>query len=78
MKSPVRLTAGNYYGTEGAAEQLGVTTGRIRQLVRSGELKAVLISPHVWVFPENVVRRFVRSKPGPKPKAARRRRSSAA
>lgn len=58
---PVTLR-GDYYGTKEAARELQRTEGRIRQMVRSEEIKAVCISPNVWLIPASEVRRILRSR----------------
>jgi len=46
-----------------AAKLLGLSTGRIRQLVgthEGGEMRAVKISPRVWLIPISEVRRHAK------------------
>lgn len=58
---PVKLN-GVYYGTKDAAEQLGRTEGRIRQMIRGGEMQAVEISPRVWLVPEREIKRILNAR----------------
>lgn len=58
---PVKL-AGEYYGTKEAAEAIGRTEGRVRQMIRSGELSAVEISERAWLVPAKEVQRVLRDR----------------
>jgi hypothetical protein len=59
MDMPVRLN-GVYYGTKDAADKIGRTEGRVRQMIRKNELAAVEISPRVWLVPEKELTRLLR------------------
>ena len=58
---PVKLT-GEYYGTKEAASALGLTEGRIRQMVRWGEVDAVEISPRSWLIPAREIQRVLKER----------------
>ena len=47
----VNLPAGEYLSTTAAAAALGVTTGRIRQLIRAGSLKAYPVGARGHLIP---------------------------
>lgn len=53
----------DYLTVTQAARVLGLSTGRIRQLVGShegGKMRAVKISPRVWLIPKAEVRRHAK------------------
>ena len=61
----------NGVSTADAANLLGVTTGRIRQLVRSGTIKCHAISDRSQVVDLESIKKYANTyrKPGPKPRA---------
>ena len=62
--------------TEQAAEYLGVTTGRIRQLARAGRVRGIRIGQRAWVFEKSDLDVFIANPPrrGRPPKDAPRPR----
>ncbi len=38
-----------------ASEVVGLTTGRLRQLLRAGEIKGMKAGPRAWLIPEKEV-----------------------
>lgn len=61
MPVPVKLN-GEYYGTREAAEVLGRTVSRVRQMIRWGELSAVEVSDRVWLIPKREIDRLLRQR----------------
>lgn len=61
MNHSIRLN-GSYYTTAAAAAALSLTEGRIRQLVRSGQLSAVTVSPRTDLIPALEIRRFLNNR----------------
>jgi excisionase family DNA binding protein len=45
-----------------AANELGVTEGRVRQLIRRGELRAELLRPRFYVVERESVERYKRGR----------------
>lgn len=41
-----------------AAEEIGLTTGRLRQLLRAGKIKGHKFGPRAWVISEKEVKRL--------------------
>jgi excisionase family DNA binding protein len=60
--STVEIPKGRYYGVQDAADAIGVTTGRIRQMIRWGELPAIKISAHAWIISEKDVQNAVKTR----------------
>lgn len=54
---------GIYYGVADAAETIGCTVGRMRQLIRAGDIDYVEVSPRVCLIPEAEVERLRDNKP---------------
>lgn len=48
-----------FLSVQAAAETIGVTEGRVRQLLMSGEMKGHKVNGRAWVIPSKEVRRFV-------------------
>jgi excisionase family DNA binding protein len=57
------LTSHDLLSTTQAAERLGLTPGRIRQLIDAGQLPAIRIGER-WVIEARDVERFARQPPG--------------
>lgn len=47
-----------YYTVAEAAEVIGITTGRIGQLLRAGAIKGRKVSERAWLIPRKEVERF--------------------
>lgn len=54
--------------TEQVAKELGVSAGRVRQLVRGGRLRPEMVTPRVHLFSRETVESF---KDAPKPARGR-------
>ena len=54
-----------------AAERLGVSPSRVRQLVLAGEIKSRLLTPRLMLIDEREVAKFKRPKMGRPPKKAK-------
>ena len=61
---PVKLN-GTYYGTQDAANELGLTVGRIRQMIRADEMHAIQVSAHAWLIPEREIKRLTKTRKPP-------------
>tara|TARA_R100000329_G_C7518284_1_gene182716 strand:- start:263 stop:469 length:207 start_codon:yes stop_codon:yes gene_type:complete len=48
----------NIKTTKDAAELLGISTSRVRQLIRSGKLKALRLPAGVWLIEEEELKNF--------------------
>ena len=48
--STVNIPKGEYFSVEDAAMELQITVGRIRQMIRWGELPAIKISARAWII----------------------------
>ena len=57
MSTPIKLT-GHYFTIASAAEELGVTQSRVRQLVRAGDLVSIAVAPRSTLIPAKEIRRF--------------------
>lgn len=53
--SIVEIPKGRYYGVQDAASEIGVTVGRVRQMIRWGDMVAIRISDRVWLISEREV-----------------------
>lgn len=51
-----------FVGTSEAAKLLGLTDGRIRQLIRKNEIRAEKIAPRFWAISMKEVTRFAKVK----------------
>jgi excisionase family DNA binding protein len=60
--SIVEIPKGRYYGVKDAAEEIGITVGRIRQMIRWGQLSAIRISDRVWLISEREVQKHKKSR----------------
>ena len=49
----------DFVSVQVAAEALGLTEGRVRQLLVSGEMKGHKVNGRAWAIPSKEVRRFV-------------------
>ena len=58
------LQAQNYLSTEEAAVSLGLTDGRIRQMLRSGELVGDKLGRRSWAIPSSEIDRLKRQRGG--------------
>ena len=56
----MQLAIGNYISVNEVADLLGLTTGRIRQLLISGELKGVKVNKRAWVLDRKIVEKYAR------------------
>ena len=56
------LQAQNYLSTEEAATALGLTDGRIRQLLRAEELTGKKLGKRSWAIPSSEVERYKRRR----------------
>jgi excisionase family DNA binding protein len=56
------LQAQSYLSTEEAAEVLGLTDGRIRQMLRAGELIGVKLGRRSWAIPSSEIDRVKRRR----------------
>ena len=56
----MQLAIGNYLSVNEVADLLGLTTGRIRQLLISGELEGVKVNERAWVIDRKVVEKYAR------------------
>jgi len=65
------MTARELLTTEEVAAELGVTPGRVRQLVRSGQLQPEDYTPRVHLFRREVVEAY---RAAPKPSRGRPRK----
>ena len=45
-----------------AAELVGLTTGRLRQMLRAGELVGEKLAPRLWVIPRHEVEKLAKSR----------------
>lgn len=62
--SIVEIPKGRYYGVADAAEEIGITVGRVRQMIRWGEMEAIRISERVWIIAEREVEKHKKSRSG--------------
>lgn len=60
-----------YLSTEAAANALGLTTGRLRQMLIAGKLKGTKVGDRAWAIPVEEIRRLKRQK-----KTSAKRRNS--
>jgi len=56
------LQAQNYLSTEEAAVSLGLTDGRIRQMLRAGELLGKKLGRRSWAIPSSEIDRLKRQR----------------
>lgn len=56
------LQAQKYLSTEEAAVALGLTDGRIRQMLRAGELIGEKLGRRSWAIPSSEIDRFKRQR----------------
>jgi len=54
----------DYYDTKSAAEKLGVTPGRLRQLRLKGRFPSAIRVGNAWCYPARYVNNFKRKKGG--------------
>jgi excisionase family DNA binding protein len=61
-----------YLSVEKAAAALSVTEGRVRQILRAGELHGEKLGRHAWAIPVAEIERYqaVRHGPGRRPSTA--------
>lgn len=52
---PIEIKAGKYFSTTEAAEELGYSDGRVRQLILSNELDAIRIGERSYLIPAEAV-----------------------
>lgn len=52
---PIEIKAGKYFSTTEAAEELGYSDGRVRQLILSNELEAIRIGERSYLIPADAV-----------------------
>lgn len=60
--SIVEIPKGRYYGVKDAADTIGITVGRVRQMIRWGEMTAIRISDRVWLISEKEVDRVKKNR----------------
>jgi len=53
----VDIPKGRYYSPQSAADEIGVTIGRMRQMIRWGEIDSIRISDRAWIISEEAVRK---------------------
>lgn len=58
----IKIPGGTYYSPADAAEAMGLTEGRIRQMIRWGQLTAIRISDRAWIVPESAVQQAIRER----------------
>lgn len=61
MSVSIEIPRGTYYSITDAAEAVGVTTGRLRQLIRADKLIGIKISERAWLIPKREVTRLKKS-----------------
>jgi hypothetical protein len=64
----VKKLIGKFMNTSKAAEELGLTTNRVRQLIKEGKLPALLIAGYYLIDTADLKLVRERDKPGPKKK----------
>ena len=52
----------NYLSVQEAADEVGVTDARIRQLIRSGELKAERLGKRAWAITRAAVQTYAKKQ----------------
>lgn len=57
-------TGSTFIGVTEAAQIIGVTDGRVRQLLRSGDLRGQKVTDKAWIIPVDEVERFRKLPPG--------------
>jgi hypothetical protein len=57
MSTSIYIKSGRYYTIVGAADYMGCTDSRIRQLVKSGVLSVIEISPRIRLVPEGELKK---------------------
>ena len=63
---PINLSHGKYFPVRDAAEMLGLSVGRIRQLIAEERISAVKLTDRMSLIAESEVKRFskLKRKPG--------------
>ena len=56
------LQAETYFSTEEAAIELRLTDGRIRQMLRAGELRGQKLGRRLWAIPASEIERVRRER----------------
>ena len=56
------LQAQNYLSSQEAADELGLTDGRIRQMLRAGELSGQKLGQRSWAIPAVEIERLKRKR----------------
>jgi len=54
----------SFVSVQEAADLIGITDGRVRQLLRSGELRGHKVNERAWIIPMDEVERFRKLPPG--------------
>jgi len=55
----IELDNKQYFSAKETAEKLGVTIGRIAQLRKSGQLKAIKVSERKFLFSEQAIKDYI-------------------
>lgn len=58
------MQAQSYLSTPDAARELGLTEGRIRQMLRAGEIRGEKLGRRLWAIPSAEVDRLKRERGG--------------
>lgn len=61
----IYIERGTYYLPEDAAVELGVTPGRIYQLISAGTLEAIQVAGRCYLIPDHAIANRKKSNPGP-------------
>ena len=65
----MQLEKTNFISVADAAEIIGVTMGRVRQLLQCGQIKGQHLTPRAWAVDRRSAEKYARTErqPGPKP-----------
>ena len=59
MAQPLKIPAGEYFTTQAAAEALGRSDARVRQLIKSKELSPIQVGPRAYLIRAGEIRRIL-------------------
>jgi len=58
MQVSIDIPRGKYFSVTDAAGELCLTTGRIRQMIRAGQVDAIKVTDRSWLLPSREVQRL--------------------
>ena len=68
MSMSIDISKGTYYSVADAAEFIGVTPGRIRQMVRDGVIESIKVDDRCYIISEKNLRKHLKPQEKGRPR----------